>query len=82
MTIRNKPLSSLLELIWGYNQHDTAVFLDKTGINFNIDLDMNCIWTDFNDIKRELNKNGLDIVRGETEVKVIVIRDGNQEVQK
>jgi hypothetical protein len=68
------PVSALINNIWGFNQ-DERTFLDETGIQGNIDLEMDCIWTDLNDVKKELRKNGLDLVKGEKKLKVLVIRD-------
>ena len=72
--ITNKPVSSLIYIIWGENQ-DEPFFADETGITGNIDLDLNCLLTDFNDLKNELKKNGLELVQGRKEMNAIVIRD-------
>jgi thiol-disulfide isomerase/thioredoxin len=70
----NQPMHSLLLEIWSFHQRD-GVFLDDTGIDYNIDIKFDAILTDISDIKRELQKHDLDLVRGEKEMKVIVIRD-------
>jgi thiol-disulfide isomerase/thioredoxin len=74
LSMTNLPFLYVLAIIWGSNQRED-VFIDETGIDFNIDLKMNCIWLDLNDIKRELIKNGFDLVKAEKEMKVIVVRD-------
>lgn len=47
--------------------------IDETGIDGNIDIDIDAIY--FDDYLKELRKNGLDLVLGEREMKAIVIRD-------
>ena len=74
VVFKNQPISSLLLEIWSYHQEDT-VFVDETGIKYNIDLNIHCVMTDLKEIKKELQKNGLDLILGEREMKVIVIRD-------
>ena len=73
-TLQNQPINSLLVEIWGFHQYE-PIFIDETGISYNIDLKIDAVLTDLNDIKKALQKNGLDLVRGEKEMKVIVIRD-------
>ena len=73
-TFRNQPMKSLLVSIWGFHQYE-PIFFDETGIDYNIDLDIDTVFTDLNDVKRALQKNGLDLVKGEKEMKVIVVRD-------
>jgi thiol-disulfide isomerase/thioredoxin len=68
----NWPFSEILNLI--RNSTDQVV-LDETGIVGNIDISMDCIDTDFNDVKRACHLNGLDLVPGEKEMQVLVISD-------
>ncbi len=72
--IIDKPISSLICAIWYFHQSEPPIF-DETGINGNIDLHFEAIMTDLEDIKKVLRKNGLDLVKGEKEMKVLVIRD-------
>ncbi|MBS1682215.1 MAG: redoxin domain-containing protein [Bacteroidetes bacterium] len=51
------------------------VFVDETGVSGNIDFTFEADMTDIQDIRKNLQKQGLDLVRGEKELKVIVIRD-------
>jgi thiol-disulfide isomerase/thioredoxin len=72
--LTNKPMSWLIDIIWAKNQNE-PFFSDETGIAGNIDLDLNCLLTDFSDLKNELKKNGLQLLVGEKDMNVIVIRD-------
>lgn len=49
--------------------------IDETGIKGNIDISFEAVMTDWEDIKKALQKQGLDLVKGEKDMKVIVIRD-------
>jgi thiol-disulfide isomerase/thioredoxin len=66
--------SAIISHLWGYFP-DGPPFIDETGIEGNIDITINALLTDFNDFKRALNENGLDLVIGEKEMKVLVVRD-------
>jgi thiol-disulfide isomerase/thioredoxin len=74
IVLKNQPVSSLLELIWSFNQKE-PLFVNETGITDNIDLTLNCVFTDFEDLKKELQKKGLILEKGEKEMNVIVISD-------
>lgn len=56
-----------------------APFIDKTGIEGNIDFELDAVFTDMKDVKRGLQKIGLDLVPGVKEMKVVVIRDAGKE---
>jgi thiol-disulfide isomerase/thioredoxin len=65
---------SMKDFLVGLELDDIPV-IDETGIIGNIDITMDCIMTDSSDMRRGLRLNGLDLVKGEKEMKVIVIRD-------
>lgn len=65
---------SLLANIWAYHQLEPP-FIDDTGIDYNIDIELNAIMIDLNDIKRALKEKGLDLIKSSKEMKVIVIRN-------
>lgn len=69
----------LNQLIGSISQHNKELqkipFLDETGILDPIDLIIDADMSQLNGVKRELQKNGLDIVKREREFKVLVIRD-------
>jgi thiol-disulfide isomerase/thioredoxin len=72
--LQNEPINYIINILWYYNQGG-LVFFNETGIDYNIDIGMHCIFSDFEDVKKELNRNGLDLIKAEREMKVIVIRD-------
>jgi thiol-disulfide isomerase/thioredoxin len=74
VNFKNQPLSTLLLYIWSYYQ-EGPTFVDDTGIANNIDLDLHANMTDINDIRKALQKNGLDLVKRYRIMKTIVIRD-------
>jgi thiol-disulfide isomerase/thioredoxin len=71
-TALNWPISKLLGFI---GNHNDGIFSDETGITGNIDIMMDCILTDLNDVKKALEVNGLDLMLGEKQMQVLVIRD-------
>lgn len=75
----NQPVSKLIDAFAYMNPYGLA-FIDETGIKANIDIKIDAIFTDLNDIKRALRENGLDLVKSEREMKVLVIRDPKPEV--
>jgi hypothetical protein len=48
---------------------------DETGITDNIDITMDCIMTEMDQVKKGLHANGLDLIQGEKEMKVLVISE-------
>jgi thiol-disulfide isomerase/thioredoxin len=77
ISFKNASIRSLLWQIWNYHQNDPRPFIDETGINYTIDISIDALFTDLEDIKKALHKNGLELIQGEKEFKVIVIRNGN-----
>ncbi len=73
-SFQNQPVESLLLEIWGFHQKEFTI-IDETDISYNIDLRIDAVMSDMHDIQKALQKNGLDIVMGEKEMKVIVVRD-------
>jgi thiol-disulfide isomerase/thioredoxin len=69
-TLQNVPIRRLILAVSGPSQ---GIVIDETGIVGNIDITLNCV--DLDDIKKSLQENGLELVRGEKEMKVLVIRD-------
>jgi thiol-disulfide isomerase/thioredoxin len=78
----NQSIQLILYGIWGLYQYEPP-FINETGIGYNIDIKLDGVLTDFGEMKKNLEKNGLYLVKGEREIKVIVIRDGpNQQLSK
>lgn len=74
-SVRNITIKSLLELITRYINDYKIPFFDETGIDHSIDITIDALMTDRDQIKKELQKNGLDLIMGEKPMKVLVIRD-------
>jgi hypothetical protein len=68
----NTSAFDLMRALFG-DRLDT--YFNKTGIDFKIDIKLEGSMTDMKEAKRELNKNGFDIVKEEKDMKVLVIRD-------
>lgn len=74
--VRNVSLKDYLMYLCFYlNEKEKHPFIEATGIKSNIDLTIDADLTDLNDVKRELQKHGLDLVLGTKKMKVLVIRD-------
>ncbi|UYQ91773.1 TlpA family protein disulfide reductase [Chitinophaga horti] len=54
---------------------NAPIFVDKTGIDFNIDLSLKADMTDLEEVKRELRQRGLDIIIEPYEMTCIIVRD-------
>jgi hypothetical protein len=74
VTYNNEPVSQTIFMLWAKHQLEPP-FIDETGIKFNIDLTIDGFLNDLNDVKKSLQKSGLDLTKGQKEMKVIVIRD-------
>ncbi|WP_034044523.1 TlpA family protein disulfide reductase [Wocania ichthyoenteri] len=70
----NMSIKQILLLLWGNNQSGPP-FLDETGITENIDIELDTILTDFDALKKALEKHGLLLEQKTKAMKVIVIRD-------
>lgn len=51
------------------------VFVDMTNVDFAIDISINAVMTDFNNVKEELERNGIKLERGEKEMEVLIVSD-------
>jgi thiol-disulfide isomerase/thioredoxin len=74
----NWSVKKLLNYI-NYN-YDDSIFIDETNIDYNIDITINAILSDISDIKEALRSNGLDLVKSQKEMNVLVIRDPKPEM--
>ena len=74
---KNYPLKNLIVQLWANNQGEPP-FIDETGIKGNIDISLDCVLTNLDDVKKALGKYGLNLIKGEKDMKVIVIRDSKQ----
>jgi peroxiredoxin len=74
INLQNWGLDYLIFLIW-MNFQEEPPFFDETGITGHIDLDLEADMTNFNEVRMALHKKGLDLIKGEREMQVIIIRD-------
>lgn len=74
LAVNNLPMLEVLRLIFSYHQMGPP-FVDETGIEGNISLDMEADFTKIDDLKRALNKKGLDLKLSKKMMKVLVIKD-------
>jgi thiol-disulfide isomerase/thioredoxin len=75
---RNKPFQDIVHIIQNLLSQNDRIVFDETGITGNVDMALDCkdgLLTDFNDMKKALQANGLDLVAAEKEMKVLVVRD-------
>lgn len=72
----NQPAKYLALMISGFGFDNSKVpVIDETGITGNIDITMSGLQIDFETIRRALRANGLDLIEGRKEMRVLVIRD-------
>lgn len=74
LKIVNYSVNDLLASIWVQNQ-TTHPFFNETNIDYNIDIFIESPLDDLESLRKDLQKYGLDLVKGEKEMKVLVIRD-------
>lgn len=73
-TIRNKPMNDLIVAIWG-NHQEKPPFIDESGITFNIDITIPGLIFDFDSMRNELAKQGINLKKSRKRMKVMVISD-------
>ena len=72
--IRNKTLESLIVALNLNSQFTPLLVLDETGYNGKVDLYLGKI-SDLTELKKALKKHALDLVEGERQVQMLVIKD-------
>jgi hypothetical protein len=78
VTVRNYSVSDFLRLVTTNLPNDERIpFLDDTGIDFRIDATVQTDMTDLRSVQAALRSCGFDLVKGEKDMTVLVIRDGN-----
>ncbi len=73
VSITNRPVDDLLKAIWSYHQEQPPL-INSTGISGNVDLKINALMTDFNDIQKALNNNGLALNKSNRYMTVMIIK--------
>ncbi|HEV3224162.1 MAG TPA: TlpA disulfide reductase family protein [Puia sp.] len=72
--IKNGSLEEVLLMIACYQNGETA-FIDDTGIDYPVDIQLNALLKDLSDVQQAFRKIGLDLIKSKKQMKVIVIRD-------
>ncbi|MBB5440862.1 thiol-disulfide isomerase/thioredoxin [Pedobacter sp. AK017] len=80
--VANYPFDSVRSMLYGIASaysNDGYVFVDETNSKVKIDINLRCKMDNLEDVKRALSENGFDLVKGEKEMKVVVIKDSTDE---
>ena len=78
---KNISISELINGIRGQNSienrigNNTNVYVDETNIKSNIDITLDCIMFQIEDVRKALRENGLELVKDEKDMRVVVITD-------
>lgn len=72
-SFQNYPISVLRNLIDFHFSNDGMVYLDETGIDFNVDITIDALAIDRTAFVRELKRNKLDLVLTKKMMRVIVL---------
>ena len=80
-TAKNFRMKNLLQMIQSNNHDKIHVIIDDTGIENNIDITVDCILTDLTELKSALHANGLDLIKEEKDMKVLVIREPSSKLK-
>ncbi|MNL01980.1 hypothetical protein D3C87_1224680 [compost metagenome] len=75
---KNVPVTTLtgiLSQLMSKNYDKAVTFFDETGIDYNLNLKLTSNLRDLESVKHELTKSGLDLIKGEREMKVLMISD-------
>lgn len=70
-----KDFFRLVKIYIGLSDANDMPVIDETGIEGNIAINVEWFKNDINSVRKALQKYGLDIVRGEKRMKVLVIKD-------
>lgn len=76
--LQNLPISTFVQSLSKAIAFMNDVVIDSTGINYNLDIKIDAIMTQFDDITTELKKNGLALVRSTKMMKTLVIKDNKR----
>lgn len=74
-TLKNIDMDYFLSHVRRFISDDEPPFFDETGILWNIDITMDCSMMDKNQVVKELQRNGLDLIKKTRSMKVVVIKD-------
>lgn len=74
VSLNNVIMVDLIRSIFEFMRSNELI-LDETGISDTFDIEMKLILSDIEGMIKELNRNGLSLIRGKHEVDVIIIKD-------
>lgn len=77
----NRPVDLIANVLKGSTQAGVLKIFNETGYSGNLNLRINALTTDLDEIKKVINKQGLDIVYGKRKMNVLVIRDAQEKVK-
>ncbi len=77
---RNVSIGKVIRVISGYYQ-EIPPLIDDSGADFNIDLEIDALMTDFEDLRRAMEKQGILMTRQKKTMPAIVIREPVPSVQ-
>ena len=72
ITVHNMPYSIILKWL---DNNIKEYWENETIDPGNVDIDLDCIPTQLDDIRRGLQKQGLDLIQGQKKMKVMVIKE-------
>ena len=72
--IVNGSLKDMLLCIASYHQ-DEMPFIDETGIDYPVDIQIDALLNDLPEVQQALRRNGLELIKKKRPMKVIVVRD-------
>ncbi|MEJ0055979.1 MAG: DUF3738 domain-containing protein [Bacteroidota bacterium] len=72
---RNVSSTWFADMISFYFPHDEDHVVDETGITGNIDFSLDADMTNVEDVRKAIQKQGFDLVKGKKMMKVVVVRD-------
>ncbi|MFB2118844.1 redoxin domain-containing protein [Parapedobacter sp. 2B3] len=73
ISIKNKPFSSFFDMVKYY--HQDKILLDETGINKNVDIQLNTNMTNLEEINNALFQYGITIEKCNRKIKMLVLKD-------
>ncbi|MDD2791790.1 MAG: redoxin domain-containing protein [Sediminibacterium sp.] len=76
--LQNLPISSFVQSLSKAIAFMDDVVIDSTGIDYNLDIKIDAILTNFEDINAELKRNGFALVRSTKIMQTLVIKDDNR----
>ncbi len=77
--LQNMPIKKVISI--AYSVKEWELFIDKTGIQGNIDLHIDTIMTEFEDFRKALAAKGLFLVKAQKKIKTIMIYDPKEKFQ-